>query len=91
MAQLDAADSMPGNWLGLGLVKNNLKVKLLKVGLASIWPGIELYPTRYQTLLKKLFLTYPKLILYSYNFGYLSSTHMIYGICMLDNKKNFKI
>ena len=48
MAQLDAADSMPGNWLGLGLglglglVKNNLKVKLLKVGLASNWPGIEL-------------------------------------------------
>ena len=41
MAQLDAADSMPGNWLGLelglglGLVNNYLKVKLLKVGLAS--------------------------------------------------------
>ena len=35
MAQLDAADSMPGNWLGLGLINNNLKVKLLKVGLAS--------------------------------------------------------
>ena len=44
MAQLDAADSMPGNWLGLGLglglglrlglVNNNLKVKLLKVGFA---------------------------------------------------------
>ena len=41
--QLDAADSMPGNWLelelglglGLGLVNNNLKIKLLKVGLAS--------------------------------------------------------
>ena len=35
--QLDAADSMIGNWLGLGLglVNNNLKVKLLKVGLAS--------------------------------------------------------
>ena len=41
MAQLDAADSMPGNWLGLrlglGLVNNNFKVKLLKVGLASSW------------------------------------------------------
>ena len=39
MAQLDAADSMPGNWLGLrlGLVNNNLKVKLLKVGLALSW------------------------------------------------------
>ena len=34
--QLDATDSMPGNWLRLGLVNNNLKVKLLKVGLASI-------------------------------------------------------
>ena len=42
MAQLDATNSMPGNWLGLGLVNNNLKVKLLKVGLASSWPGIEL-------------------------------------------------
>ena len=44
MAQLDAADSMPSNWLGLGLwlVNNNLKVKLLKVSLASSWPGIEL-------------------------------------------------
>ena len=44
MAQLDAANAMPGNWLGLGLglVNNNLKVKLLKVGLALSWPGIEL-------------------------------------------------
>ena len=41
MAQFDAADSMPGNWLGLGLVNNNLKFKLLKVGLASNWAGIE--------------------------------------------------
>ena len=42
--QFDAADSIPGNWLGLGLglVNSNLKVKLLKVGLASSWPGIEL-------------------------------------------------
>ena len=43
MAQLDAANSMPPTrGLGLGLVNNNLKVKLLKVGLALSWPGIDL-------------------------------------------------
>ena len=49
MAQLNAADSMPGKWIGLGLwlglklrlVNNNWKVKLLKVDLASSWAGVE--------------------------------------------------